>query len=94
MRFPSEDIAPGTFVRSSFHAKWFGHVHERITSLSTPARKGRFGTPNYVVRCIITHDRYGRPLRKPKRSQTLSTYWLQVLTAEEFLAAVQSSPLT
>ena len=89
-KYDAPNMPVGTLVRSHFHAKWFGHVVEEVGEWKSKAYAGQ---RNHVVRCLITHDRWGRPLRKPKKSQALSTYWLEVLAPEAFAEqTVQSSP--
>ena len=76
MTYDSLDLEVGTRVRSHFKAPWTGYVLEKVRS----ERDTRYRShKNHLVVCMITHDRHGNPMRKPKRSMTLSTYWLEAI---------------
>ena len=59
--------APGTHVRSHFRARWSGTVIA-----------DNHWTQAHCVRVNVTHDRRGRPLRKPL-TKTLDATWLVVI---------------
>ncbi len=65
-------INPGARVRSTYRARWTGIV------------LGPAGG-DYPARCVrvrMTHDRHGRPVRKPlsrRHEHVLDAAWLEVL---------------
>jgi len=67
-RYPNPYLKIGTKVQSLYAARWTGYVAE-INE----------GYQHNVVRCRITHDRRGNPMRKQILSMWLDTYWLRVL---------------
>lgn len=76
--YPNPNIPVGTIVRSRYAAPWTGVV---IEDLSRPRYDGK--GIHHVVACSITHDRNGNPMRKPMRSMSLDTSWLEILELPE-----------
>lgn len=68
IKYPNPYLKVGTKVRSYYAARWTGYVVEL---------SGQYN--HNVVRCRITHDRNGNPMRKTFLSMWLDTYWLEVL---------------
>lgn len=74
-RYPNPYLPIGTKVKSRYAARWTGIVEIIWTDYG--------GCSNHnVVRCRITHDRYGKPMRKAFLSMPLDTYWLEVIPNE------------
>lgn len=67
----SPRLEPGTRVTSRYAARWTGVVETVVSE-----RSDRSGPYLRVVRCRITHDRNGNPVRKPFLSMPLNTWWL------------------
>ncbi len=76
MTLSAPEIKPGTKVRSRYRAAWTGIVLEEIDCHKSKDYKQNH---NHIVVCLVTHDRHGKPMRKPFRSQALSTFWLEVI---------------
>ncbi len=65
-----DSITVGTRVRSHYRARWTGVVVED---------SGKNHCGGYLVRCLVTHDRRGNPVRKSFTSMVLDTAWLETL---------------
>lgn len=61
-------LRPGTLVRSRYRAQWSGVVLDELPRHA----------PDHCVVVLRTHDRHGRPMRKPDRF-TIDPGWLVVL---------------
>lgn len=72
--FDAPYIKPFTPVQSAFKAKWVGYVLWCTVPLGNKKL--------HIAQCLITHDKNGNPLWKPKKSLVLSTYWLLPLDAQ------------
>lgn len=68
-KYPSPYLSIGTKVRSHYRSPWIGIVEETFETYER----------NNVVRCRITHDKNGIPMRKTFLSIPLDTLWLTVL---------------
>lgn len=69
-RYPNPYLKTGTKVRSCYRARWTGIVEVICQG---------YGYDHNVVRCRITHDRNGNPMRKTFLSIALDTGWLEVI---------------
>lgn len=69
-KYPNPYLPVGTRVRSHYRSPWIGVV-EIVLKCEEISHN--------VVRCRITHDKNGIPMRKTFLSIPLDTYWLTVL---------------
>lgn len=71
-------LRPGTLVMSTYRARWWGTVLDELPKHAPEPGGCLKHVPDHCVVVLRTHDRHGRPMRKPSRF-TIDPGWLEVV---------------